>query len=220
MVKTMADEAFYRVLFVALYALFFIVRGYYRFVKPELAEPEKAEKERKPFGKAEAAISCVILGYFGSMILYLLDLSWFAWTQIPNYPETVRWVGVLVALANIPLLAWIHRTLGKQYSPCLRIKESHSLITVGPYARVRHPMYTVLNGFSFGISLVTANFFIICFAILLTIVFPFIARKEEQMMLEEFDDEYREYMKRTGRFFPKISRNQKDESKESSVSSR
>ena len=207
----MADEAFYRVLFVALYALFFIVRGYYRFVKPKLAEQEKAEKGRKPFGKAEVAISCVILGSFGSIILYLLDLPWFAWTQIPGYPETVRWVGVLVVLADVPLLAWIHRTLGKQYSPCLRIKESHSLITVGPYARVRHPMYTVLTGFSLGISLVTANLLIICFAILLIILFPFIARKEEQMMLQEFGDEYREYMKRSGRFFPKMSRNRKDE---------
>ena len=207
----MADEGFYRILFVALYALFFSVRGYYRFVKPKLAEPDKAEKERKPFGKAEAVMSFAILGYFGSMILYMLDLSWFAWTQMPSYPETVRWVGGLVALANIPLLAWIHRTLGKQYSPCLRIKESHSLITVGPYARVRHPMYTVLNGFSLGISLVTANLLIICFAILLIILFPFIVRKEEQMMLQEFGDEYREYMKRSGRFFPKISRNGKDE---------
>jgi protein-S-isoprenylcysteine O-methyltransferase Ste14 len=207
----MADEGFYRILFVALYALFFSVRGYYRFVKPKLAEPDKAEKERKPFGKAEAVMSFAILGYFGSMILYMLDLSWFAWTQMPSYPETVRWVGGLVALANIPLLAWIHRTLGKQYSACLRIKESHSLITVGPYARVRHPMYTVLNGFSLGISLATANFLIICFAILLIILCPFIARKEEQMMLQEFGDEYREYMKRSGRFFPKISRNRKDE---------
>ncbi len=206
----MADEAFYRILFVALYALFFSVRGYYRFVKPKLAEPEKAEMERKALGKAEAAISFAVLGYFGSIILYMLNLSWFAWTQIASYPESVRWVGALVALANIPLLAWIHRTLGRQYSACLRIKESHSLITVGPYARVRHPMYTVLNGFSLGISLVTANFLIVCFAILLIITFPFVARKEEQMMLQAFGDEYREYMERSGRFFPKISRNKKD----------
>jgi len=53
----MADEAFHRILFVSPYALFFIVRGYYRFVKPKLAEPEKAEKERKPFGKAGRCFS-------------------------------------------------------------------------------------------------------------------------------------------------------------------
>ncbi len=207
----MADEVFYRLLFVALYALFFSVRGYYRFLKPRLAEPEKDEKKGKALGKAGAALSFAIIGYFGSVVLYMLGLSWFAWTQIPDYPEPVRWAGALVVLANIPLLAWIHRTLDRQYSACLRIKESHSLITVGPYARVRHPMYTVLNGFSLGISLVTANFLVIGFAILVVIPFPFVVRREEQMMLEAFGDEYRSYMERTGRFFPKMPRNRSDE---------
>ena len=139
----------------------------------------------------------------------MLNLSWFAWFQIPTYPEYVRWVGVVLALVNIPLLGWIHQTLDRQYSPCLQIKESHSLITTGPYARVRHPMYTVLIAFSFGISLLTANFLIIGFAILLMIPFPFVARKEEQMMIETFGDEYSEYMKRTGRFLPRMRKKTK-----------
>ncbi|MHA1935694.1 MAG: methyltransferase [Candidatus Thorarchaeota archaeon] len=203
----MADETFYRILFLVLYALFFGVRGYYRFLKPKRAEPETAEPERKAFGKAEAVISLAILGYYGSIILYMLNLSWFVWSQIPNYPEIARWIGVALVLVNIPLLVWIHQILDRQYSPCLQIKESHSLITDGPYARVRHPMYTVLNGFSFGTGLLTANFLIIGFAILLIIPFPFVARKEEQMLLETFGDEYSEYMNRTGRFFPRIRKN-------------
>lgn len=205
----MADEIFYQILFIVIYAMFFGVRGYYRFVKPKRAEPETGEVKRKEFGKAEAVITFAILGYFGSTILYMLNLSWFAWFQIPTYPEYVRWVGVVLALVNIPLLGWIHQTLDRQYSPCLQIKESHSLITTGPYARVRHPMYTVLIAFSFGISLLTANFLIIGFAILLMIPFPFVARKEEQMMLETFGDEYQEYMERTGRFLPRIRKKTK-----------
>ncbi|MHA1904116.1 MAG: methyltransferase [Candidatus Thorarchaeota archaeon] len=200
----MADETFYRILLLVLYALFFSVRGYYRFVKPKRAEPDLAEPERKEFGKAEAFISFAILGYYGVLILYMLNLQWFAWSQIPSYPEVVRWFGVVLVLVNIPILGWIHRTLDRQYSPCLQIKDSHSLITDGPYAKVRHPMYTVLSAFSFGISLLTANFLIIGFAILVIIPFPFVARKEEQMLLETFGDEYSTYMNRTGRFFPRI----------------
>ncbi|MBE0525426.1 MAG: isoprenylcysteine carboxylmethyltransferase family protein [Candidatus Thorarchaeota archaeon] len=200
----MADETFYRILFVALYALFFSVRGYYRFVKPKNAEPEKVEPERKEFGFAEGIITFAILGSFGSMTLYLLNVDWFAWSQIPNYPEPLRWAGAVLVLVSIPLLGWIHRTLDRQYSACLQIKESHLLITQGPYARVRHPMYTVLNMFSFGVALVTANFLIIGFASLLITPFPFVAKKEEQMMLDTFGDEYSEYMKRTGRFFLRI----------------
>lgn len=199
----MADETFYRILFVALYALFFSIRGYYRFAKPKRDAPEIVH-ERKKFGKAEGVISFVILGFFGTVILYLLNQTWFAWSQISTYPEFIRWIGVLLALSSVPLLWWIHKTLDRQYSPCLQIKESHLLITEGPYSRVRHPMYTVLNLFSFGVSLVTANFLIIGFALMVIISFPFVARKEEQMLLETFGEEYSEYMKRTGRFFPRI----------------
>ncbi len=200
----MADDVFYRVLLIALYAMFFGVRGYYRFLKPRQVEPEPAEVERKAFGKAEAVMIFAILGYFGSLILYLLGLSWFDWSQISGYPESIRWIGVVIVLGNIPLLGWIHRTLDRQYSACLRIKESHLLITEGAYARVRHPMYTVLNAFSIGISLLTANFMIIGFAILVAIPFHFVAQKEEQMLLETFGERYSEYMQRTGRFFPRL----------------
>ncbi|MFW9957092.1 MAG: methyltransferase [Candidatus Odinarchaeota archaeon] len=199
----MADETFYGFIFVAIYALFLSVRGYYRFVKPKRSEPERVE-ERKEFGKAEIVISISILGYLGSLILYLINQPWFAWSQIPYYPEFIRWIGILLALVSIPFLWWIHKTLDRQYSPCLQIKESHSLITEGPYARVRHPMYTVLQSFSFGSSLLTANFLVIGFALLLIAMFPFVARKEEQMLLDRFGEEYSEYMQRTGRFFPRI----------------
>ncbi len=199
----MADETFYQVLFVLLYALFFGVRGYYRFVKPKRREPEIVEERRK-FEKAEAVISFAILGYFASIILYMLNQPWFAWSQIPNYPEFARWIGVLLALVSTPFLWWIHKTLDRQYSACLQIKESHVLITDGPYARVRHPMYTILNMFSFGTALLTANFLTIGFTILLIIPFPFVARKEEQMLLETFGNDYSEYMKRTGRFIPRL----------------
>lgn len=203
MVNEMADELFYRILFIVLYAFFFSVRGYYRFVKPKRQKPDVVD-ERKPFGKAEAVMSFAILGYFASVILYLLNQPWFTWTQIPYYPEFIRWIGVLLAFTSTPLLWWIHKTLDRQYSACLQIKKGHLLITAGPYARVRHPMYTVLNMFSFGVSLLTANFLMISFSILILVQFPFVARKEEQMLLETFGDEYSEYMKKTGRFFPRI----------------
>jgi len=201
----MADELFYRILFAALYAFFLSVRGYYRFMKPKREAPDEVE-ERKPFGKAEVAMSIIILAYFASIILYLVDFPWFAWSQISSYPEFVRWIGVLLALISTPFLYWIHRKLDRQYSACLQIKESHSLIKDGPYSRVRHPMYTVLSMFSFGVSLLTANFVMIGLSILILIQFPFVARKEERMLLETFGEEYSEYMKRTGRFFPRIRR--------------
>jgi len=111
---------------------------------------------------------------------------------------------VIGATSSILLVAWIHRELGRQYSAELAIQKEHALVTTGPYARTRHPMYTVLNMFSLSMALTTSNLFVLIFAALVVVPFPWIARAEEEMLIETFGEDYREYMERTGRFFPRI----------------
>ncbi|MHA1924424.1 MAG: methyltransferase [Candidatus Thorarchaeota archaeon] len=201
----MADELSFRVLFIVLYVLFIIPRGYYRFVKPRREKEETEDAERAPFGITYAAMTIIILGFLISSILYLLGLPLMDWFQILQYPVLLRFAGTVLALVVTPLLALIHRELDRQYSAVLEIKSDHQLITTGPYEKVRHPMYTVLALFSLGLSIVTANMLVIIFAVLLMMGFPFWAQIEEKKMIETFGDEYIEYMKRTGRFFPPIT---------------
>ncbi|MFW9802686.1 MAG: methyltransferase [Candidatus Thorarchaeota archaeon] len=198
----MADELIFRVLFVALYGLFLIPRGYYRFVKPRQEKEEPGETDRASVGRIQIALTLIILSGLISSILYILGLPWMDWFQILQYPIWLRIAGAVLVLIMIPLLAWIHRELDRQYSAVLEIKSDHQLITTGPYEKVRHPMYTVLILFFFGLSLVSANLIVIVFAVLLMLAFPFWVRIEEEKMIETFGEEYIEYMKRTGRFFP------------------
>ncbi|MFX1270361.1 MAG: methyltransferase [Promethearchaeota archaeon] len=202
----MADELVFRVLFVVLYGLFLIPRGYYRFVKPRQEKEEPAETDRASVGRIQIVLTLIILGGLISSILYILGLPWMDWFQILQYPILLRMAGAILVLIMIPLLAWIHRELDRQYSAVLEIKSDHRLITTGPYERVRHPMYTVLILFFFGMSLVSANLIVIVFAVLLMLAFPFWIRVEEEKMIETFGEEYIEYMKRTGRFFPRIGK--------------
>jgi protein-S-isoprenylcysteine O-methyltransferase Ste14 len=78
------------------------------------------------------------------------------------------------------------------------------LIEIGPYRRVRHPMYTVFIVFLIGIALVTTNLLGLIFSLLISFSFPSIAKTEEALLTETFGDEYRSYMERTGRFFPPL----------------
>ncbi len=193
------EDLLFRLLFIAIYAVFFGVRMRYRVESAKRKPEERFQIKSKAF----MTLIIAILGYFISLVLYMLNISWISWSQIVM-PSWVRWLGVIGAIFSVLLVAWIHRTLGRQYSAELAIQKDHALVTSGPYARTRHPMYTALNMFSFSIALTTSNILVLFFAVLVIVPFPWIARMEEKMLLETFGEDYREYMSKTGRFFPRI----------------
>jgi protein-S-isoprenylcysteine O-methyltransferase Ste14 len=193
------EEQIFRLLFVAIYAVFFGVRIRYR-VESARREPERRQKLK---GWATKVLVVAILGYFASIILYLLDVPWVSWLRL-GLPIWLRWLAAFGASSSVVLVAWAHRTLGRQYSAELAIQKGHVLVTTGPYARTRHPMYTGFNVFSLSLAVMSSNLLLLLFAVLVALPFPWIAVEEERMLLDTFGDEYREYMRRTGRFFPKI----------------
>ncbi|MFW9975955.1 MAG: methyltransferase family protein, partial [Candidatus Thorarchaeota archaeon] len=92
----------------------------------------------------------------------------------------------------------------QHYSYALETKSEQKIVTSGPYARVRHPLYSTHNVFNLGMIFLTANIPLIFFAF---IGIPFTyarMKKEEQMMLDKFGAEYEEYRMKTGRIFPKL----------------
>ncbi|MHA1882576.1 MAG: isoprenylcysteine carboxylmethyltransferase family protein, partial [Candidatus Thorarchaeota archaeon] len=189
----------FRILFIAIFIVFAVVRIPYR-IKSAGSKPETRVRNKK---WVELLMSVGILGYFATLVLYLLFIPV---PLIPQLilPSWIRWVGIALALITVPYLLWIHRTLGKQYAAELAIQSGHSVISIGPYHRVRHPMYTVFIVFSIALAFTTSDLLVLFFALLLSIPFPWVARQEEQMLIEQFGDEYIQYMERTGRFFPKL----------------
>jgi protein-S-isoprenylcysteine O-methyltransferase Ste14 len=69
---------------------------------------------------------------------------------------------------------------------------------------MRHPLYSGMLLWTGGLVLLTANWIFAIFAALMCGAFIDRVPKEEQMMIDEFGEEYREYMKRTRRFLPKF----------------
>ncbi len=195
----MDEELVFRILFISIYAVFAGVRVYYR----SQTLGRTSEKEYTQKTKAIIALILAILGYFLVMGLWIVIPQTILVFQIA-LPLLIRWFGVGMAVIAIALTVWIHRALGRQYSAKWEIQQGHKLIIAGPYRRVRHPMYTTLNLFSLSVSLITANLLLILFAISVAIPFFWIARAEEAILIEQFGDEYLEYMKNTGRFFPPL----------------
>lgn len=134
------------------------------------------------------------IGLMMAFLLYFFDLPWMTWAQL-SVSEWVRWGGVLLGLVSLPLHVWVHWTLGKGLA-------HRQLVTTGPYRKIRHSMFIVTGIVLCSMSLVAADF------LLLTSVGGFIllmilwAPREEEMLLDEFGEQYREYMMRTWKFFP------------------
>jgi protein-S-isoprenylcysteine O-methyltransferase Ste14 len=196
------EEVYYRLLFVLSYAIFASVRIYYR-TKTSLGREEAKTREKMDW--SGALLSFAILGYFVAVGLYLIVPDWIQWAYV-ELGEPLRWIGFGVSLIGAFLVLWIHRVLGKQYSAQQEIQQDHEIITVGPYSRVRHPMYTVFILYSISVSIISSNILLIIFTILIAIPFPQLARNEEKMLTEEFGQGYVDYMARTGRFLPPFRR--------------
>lgn len=146
------------------------------------------------------------IGFFVLLFIlfsFALYLPWIAALKA-SFPAWLRGLGFALGIASLAFWAWVQAALGKQWSAQLQLREEHQLITTGPYARIRHPLYTAMLGISIAFALTSGNWIFAAFAALAVLGLFLRVPREEKMMLDEFGDDYRAYMQRTGRFFPKM----------------
>ncbi|HEV8595415.1 MAG TPA: isoprenylcysteine carboxylmethyltransferase family protein [Thermoplasmata archaeon] len=120
----------------------------------------------------------------------------------------VQILGFLLWGAGGLLVLWAGRELGRFMMLQIGVVKDHRLIQTGPYARVRHPTYAGAMGLSFGVALLFLSYVLLAFAVTAFLVADYRARKEERLLSSAhgFGDAYRQYMERTGRFLPRLSK--------------
>jgi len=111
------------------------------------------------------------------------------------------WAGALLTAIGIGFAIWARVNLGRNWSSRPTVKEQHELVTTGPYAYVRHPIYSGIMLAALGTALVT-SIFGIGMLIFISIFFALCMNKEEKIMLELFPEQYPEYQKQTKRLVP------------------
>ncbi len=138
------------------------------------------------------------------LLVYLLLPDTIAWMSI-GLPAAIRILGGVFGVAGVALLRWADQTLAENLSVSLQIKEGHTLVTTGPYSRVRHPVYTATLMFFVGIGLLASNWLVAAVCVgTITCFYALRIPVEEQMMLDHFGDRYRQYRRGTGRLLPPI----------------
>src|SRR5687767_15353493 len=158
--------------------------------------------------KADGTIFMTLIRIGGLMLwlsplVYLLNPAWMAWSKI-GLPEWVRWLGVGLGILCIFGIYWLFSSIGSGITPTSATRKEHQLVTSGPYRWVRHPLYAVGSSMFIAFGMMADNWFIALLGILAFIAMAMRTPKEEASLIEKFGDEYREYMKITGRYLPKL----------------
>ena len=190
------DEIIWKILFMIVWIGGGIVRN------PHMKKYKKTEKINSRKTAREKFL--VFLAAVGMMIVPMICV-FTPWLNSFNMglSDWVRWLGTICFGFGMVLFWRAHKTLGRNWSPVLEIRKDHKLITGGPYKYVRHPMYTQIWIWVLCQGLILSNWVVMIVGILTWSVLYFIRLpEEEKMMIEEFGEEYKDYMKRTKKIIP------------------
>jgi len=119
----------------------------------------------------------------------------------PNTSVAMGLVGFVVSAAGIGLAMASRACLNRSWSPRAEHRQTTELITSGPYAVVRHPLYAGLLLAIAGSAIGQSVFWLLPMLVYGPL-FILTARREERSLLEQFPDSYRAYMKRTKMLLP------------------
>jgi len=197
----MNTETTFRIILPALIVGFALHRGYY--VKYHSKPEEVTVKKREEGIVSKLAGLLGMLGFL-TVLAYMINRNWLAFAVL-FFPLWLRWTGVGIALIGFALLQWSQVILGKSWSDTPRMMKEQTLITSGPYRTIRHPIYTAFILILGSSLFISANWLIgLCWIGMTILEVASRIGFEESLMLEFFGEQYREYMKKTGRLLPKF----------------
>jgi protein-S-isoprenylcysteine O-methyltransferase Ste14 len=112
-------------------------------------------------------------------------------------------VGLAMTFIGLAFAAWARFQLGGNWSSDVTVKENHTLILKGPYAIVRHPIYTGFILGMLGMALIINEVRGLLGVIVLFVAFLLKSRNEESFMRQTFG-EYPQYQRRVKALIPFI----------------
>jgi len=159
----------------------------------------------KAVRKHKSVVDISLISAAGLAMALPLFYIFTPWLDFADYrlPGWLGWIGTAVFAMALLLLWRSHADLGRNWSAILQIKQEHTLVTNGIYRHIRHPMYAAHLLWAIAQGLLLENWlagwaFLVVFVPLYLVRAP----KEEKMMLEQFGQEYRQYITRTGGIIP------------------
>ena len=151
----------------------------------------KATLRRQPAGPRLFHLVIAFMGFT------LLGSKYFTtgWLAIRVLPDRswIELAGVLLTAMGCGFAIWARITIGANWSGQATLKRCHELITTGPYAFARHPIYTGLLAGALGSALVIGELRCALGILLILLALLIKMSQEEKLMTEAFPDAYPKY---------------------------
>lgn len=162
----------------------------------------KRSVQRQSYGSRVLQSTLLLIGIlFIFDFLHLFTHGWLTARLVPQTSFSALF-GAIVTVAGILLCFWARAILGRNWSSTVTIKQNHELILRGPYAFVRHPIYTGLLTGMLGTAIVFG--LVRCFigVLIITLGLWIKSQVEERFMLQQFGDQYTHYRQRVRALVP------------------
>jgi len=121
---------------------------------------------------------------------------------VPDNAE-VRIVGYGLTAAGMLLCVWARRRLGAYWSDKVALKVHHQLVRSGPYAHLRHPIYSGVLLAMAGTALAIGEWRGLLALAIMLVNYVLKARREERLLASHFGDEFAAYREQAGFLVPK-----------------
>lgn len=137
----------------------------------------------------------------GFILLYAKDSRFAALNRrfLPDR-EWIAMLGALLTVAGVAFAIWARRHIAENWSAQVTIRKEHELIRTGPYARIRHPIYTGLLLALAGTAIVIGEYRAIAAFVVILVGFTYKAKREESLLAREFGPAFDEHRRHTGFF--------------------
>ena len=187
----------YRLLFPAMWLSW---AAYWRVA----ARGTKVTERRESWGSRLSHILPLLLAAY----LLWADRVPIAFLNAPMYAWAPWqfWLAALVAAAGFAFTAWARIHLGRNWSGTVTIKQGHELITTGPYALVRHPIYTGLLLAFVGTAFARGQWRGPLAIVIAWAALWWKLRIEERWMAEQFGGQYEDYKRQVPALVPTFRR--------------
>jgi protein-S-isoprenylcysteine O-methyltransferase Ste14 len=118
--------------------------------------------------------------------------------------NSLRYLGVVIFVIGLIFSAWGPLHLGQQSSYTLTIQQDHKLITDGPFRYIRHPRYLGLSLWILGVSLIYLSIVGLVITTVVTFLLTLRIDDEENLLQQQFGQEWQKYCQQTKRIIPLI----------------